>query len=410
MQALTDFQDALGDRYQLEDELGSGGQGTVFRARDLRLSRPVAIKFLRPDIAPLLGPDRFQREIGIAASLSHPNIVPLLDSGGEGEHLFYTMPLVEGESLRRRLTRHTQLPLEDALQITTDVASALDYAHKRGYIHRDIKPENIVLTEQGAIVLDFGIARAIEVAGESAITSGALALGTPLYMSPEQASGQQQLDGRSDIYALGCVLYEMLAGEPPFTGATPQAVVARHLVDPPPKLSVVRRSVTPALEEAIEKALAKVPADRYASAAEMVQALRKAQRHPGGRALIRRRLKQVALVGVLAMVAMSAYLTWPSVVLDSNNVTAFQGWSAPMMDQSLYMVLPFRHRAASAPRLLNGDQCESLLHDALGRWRGVHLVDPLWVADARSRRGGGGSIRGRTVDCPGAPGRASGAR
>jgi serine/threonine-protein kinase len=327
MQALTDFQDALGDRYQLEDELGSGGQGTVFRARDLRLSRPVAIKFLRPDIAPLLGPDRFQREIGIAASLSHPNIVPLLDSGGEGEHLFYTMPLVEGESLRRRLIRQTQLPLEDALEITADIAGALDYAHKRGYIHRDIKPENILLTQDGAIVLDFGIARAIEVAGEAAITSGALALGTPLYMSPEQASGQQQLDGCTDIYSLGCVLYEMLAGEPPFTGATPQAVVARHMVDPPPKLSVVRRSVTPALEEAIEKALAKVPADRYASGAEMVAALEHAGRHPRGRALLRRRLKQLALVGVPAVAALSAYLAWPSVVLDSNKVMGF-----PLLD------------------------------------------------------------------------------
>jgi tetratricopeptide (TPR) repeat protein len=323
MQALTDYQDALGDRYQLEGELGSGGQGTVFRARDVRLSRPVAIKFLRSDIAPLLGPDRFQREIGIAASLSHPNIVPLLDSGGEGEHLFYTMPLVDGESLRRRLTRQTQLPLEDALKITADVAAALDYAHQRGYIHRDIKPENILLTEQGAIVLDFGIARAIEVAGEAAITSGALAVGTPIYMSPEQGSGSQKLDGCTDIYSLGCVLYEMLAGEPPFTGATPQAVVARHLVDPPPKLSVVRRSVSPALEEAIEKSLAKVPADRYASGAEMVVALQKAQRHPGGRALIRRRLKKAALVGVPAAVALSAYLAWPTTVLDSNKVMGF---------------------------------------------------------------------------------------
>src|SRR4051812_48432265 len=324
MQALTDYQDALGDRYQLEGELGSGGQGTVFRAQDQRLSRPVAIKFLRPDVAPLLGPDRFQREIAIAAALTHPNIVPLLDSGGEGVHLYYTMPLVEGESLRRRLTRQTQLPLDDALSITRDVAAALDYAHERGYIHRDIKPENIVLTGDRAIVLDFGIARAIEVAGESAITSGGIVIGTPLYMSPEQASGQQQLDGCTDIYSLGCVLYEMLAGEPPFTGATPQAVVARHLVDPPPKLSVVRRSISPALEEAIEKALAKVPADRYTSGAVMVAALERAQRHPGGRALIKRRLKRAALVGVPAIVALSAYLAWPgTAVLDSNKVMGF---------------------------------------------------------------------------------------
>jgi serine/threonine-protein kinase len=323
VQALTDYQNVVGDRYRLEGELGAGAQGTVFRARDLRLSRPVAVKFLRLEVAPLIGPDRFQREIAIAASLSHPNIVPLLDSGGVGEHLYYTMPLVEGESLRRRLARETQLPVDDALRIAADVAAALDYAHERGYIHRDIKPENILLTRERAIVLDFGVARAMEVAGENAITSGTLVIGTPLYMSPEQGSGQRQLDARSDIYALGCVLYEMLAGEPPFTGPTPQAVVARHLVDPPPRLSVVRRSVSPALEEAIDKALAKVPADRYPTGAEMVRALERAQRHPGGRALIRRRLERAGAVLLLGTLALSAYLTWPRAVLDSNKVMGF---------------------------------------------------------------------------------------
>jgi tetratricopeptide (TPR) repeat protein len=323
VQALSEFQNALGDRYELEGELGSGAQGTVFRARDLHLSRTVAVKFLRSEVAPLIGSDRFQREIAIAASLSHPNIVPLLDSGGVDELLYYTMPLVEGESLRRRLTRQTQLPLDEALGIVRDVAAALDYAHQRGYIHRDIKPENILLVGDHAIVLDFGIARAIEVAGESAITTAGIALGTPLYMSPEQGCGQKHLDGRSDIYALGCVLYEMLAGEPPFTGVTPQAVIARHLVDPPPALSVVRRSVSPALQEAIEKALAKVPADRYASGAEMVKALDQAKRHPGGRALIRRRLRHAALVLLPAVGAVSAYLAWPRTVLDSNKVIGF---------------------------------------------------------------------------------------
>ncbi len=321
--ALSQFQDLLGDRYQLESELGSGGQGAVFRALDLRLRRTVAVKFLRPDVAPLLGADRFQREIAIAASLSHPNIVPLLDSGGEGAHLYYTMPLVEGESLRTRLRRQPQLPLEEALSIVRDVTAALDYAHERGYVHRDIKPENILLAGERAIVLDFGIARAIEVAGDDSITSGNIVIGTPLYMSPEQGSGQKQLDGRTDIYALACVLYEMLAGMPPFTGATPQAVIARHLVDQPPALSVVRTSVSPALEEAIGKALCKVPADRYATGAEMVRALDRARRHPGGRALARRRLRRAASIGIPVVAAAAAYLAWPSTVLDNNKVMGF---------------------------------------------------------------------------------------
>ena len=323
MPAMAQFQAQLGDRYELESELGSGGQGAVFRARDLRLDRIVAVKFLRPDIAPLLGSDRFQREIAIAAALSHPNIVPLLDSGGEGSHLYYTMPLVEGQSLRERLRRDPQLPLEDALRIIRDVVAALDYAHERGFVHRDIKPENILLTGDRAIVLDFGIARAIEVAGDDAITSGNIVIGTPMYMSPEQGAGQKQLDGRTDIYGLACVLYEMLAGVPPFTGATPQAVIARHIVDQPPSLSVVRKSVSPALEEAIGKALAKVPADRYATGAGFVRALESAQRHPGGRALLRRRLRRAAVVVIPAVVVLSAYLAWPTAVLDNNKVMGF---------------------------------------------------------------------------------------
>ncbi len=328
--ALTHLQDILGERYELEDELGSGGQGTVFRARDRHLRRTVAIKFLRPDLAPLLGSDRFQREIAIAASLSHPNIVPLLDSGGEGPRLYYTMPLVEGESLRARLHREPQLPLEDALRIVRDVAAALDYAHEHGYVHRDIKPENILLTGERAIVLDFGIARAIEVAGERGITSGSMVIGTAMYMSPEQGSGQKQLDGRTDIYAVACVLYEMLAGAPPFTGATPQAIIARHLLEPPPALSVVRRSVSPALQEAIEKALCKAPADRYATGAEMVEALDQAMRHPGGRSGTRRRLRRAALLVVPAAAALvSALLLTRSAPLNPNRVVVFPLGESP---------------------------------------------------------------------------------
>ncbi len=322
-QSTPAYQDLLGDRYTLETELGSGGQGTVFRAHDRRLGRTVAIKFLRPDIATLLGPHRFQREIAIAASLSHPNIVPLLDSGGNGDQLYYTMPLVEGESLRTRLRRQSQLGIDEAVRIACDVAVALDYAHDHGYAHRDIKPENIFLTRDRAIVLDFGIARAIELSGTDAVTSGNIVIGTPAYMSPEQGSGHRHLDGRTDIYALGCVLYEMLAGSPPFTGATAQAIIARHLVDPPPALSVVRSTVSPALEEVIRKSLAKVPADRYASGAEMVRAMEQARRHPGGRALWRRRLTQVALVAVPAAAGVVLWIAWPRTVLDPNKVMGF---------------------------------------------------------------------------------------
>ena len=313
--------DVLGDRYQLEEELGTGGQGTVYRALDCQLGRRVAVKVIRPELAPLLGPDRFQREIAIAAALSHPNIVPLLDSGGEGDRLWYTMPLAEGESLRARLRRQTQLPLDEALAITRDVAAAIDYAHERGFLHRDIKPENIVFVAGRALVLDFGLARAIEVAGEQAITSGNLVIGTPAYMSPEQASSHTRLDGATDLYSLACVLYEMLAGAPPFAGATAQAIIARHLADSPPSISVVRPTVSKGLEEALGKALAKVPADRYRSGAEMVRALESAGPHAKARA---HRVRWTLAAGVaVALAGVGAILARPTVTLDRNKVMGF---------------------------------------------------------------------------------------
>jgi serine/threonine-protein kinase len=271
----------LADRYRIERELGRGGMATVYLAEDLKHGRRVALKVLRPEIAPALGADRFQREIAIAARLQHPHIIGLFDSGATAGMLWYTMPCVDGESLRARLRREVQLDAGEAVRIAGEVADALSYAHGAGVIHRDIKPENILLTASHAAVADFGIAHALDVAGGERLTETGFALGTPQYMSPEQAVGGRSVDARADVYALGCVVYEMLAGDPPFNGPTPQAVLARHSVDPVPSLRTVRPTLSPALEAAITKALAKVPADRYSSAADFKAALDRGMREPG---------------------------------------------------------------------------------------------------------------------------------
>ena len=247
--------------------------GTVFLARDLKHDRRVALKILNPELAAALGPDRFLREIAIAAGLNHPHIVALYDSGQAGGTFYYAMPLVEGESLRARLLRERQLPLDDAIAITLEVADALSYAHSHDVIHRDIKPENILLAGGHALVVDFGIGRAITAAQGKRLTETGMAVGTPGYMSPEQATAEQDLDGRSDLYSLGCVTYEMLAGHPPFLGTTGREVIARHILDPVPPLRAARPVVPVAVEQAVSRALAKVPADRFATASQFAQAL-----------------------------------------------------------------------------------------------------------------------------------------
>ena len=244
----------------------------VYLAQDLKHGRQVAIKVLRPELAAALARERFLREITTTANLRHPHILPLFDSGEAGEFLFYVMPFVEGESLRDRLAREKQLPVDDALRIAREVADALHYAHSYGVVHRDIKPANILLENGHAVVADFGIAQAVTAAGSEALTETGLSLGTPLYMSPEQAAGDT-MDGRSDQYALGCVLYEMLGGEPPFTGRTVQAIMARRLTDPVPSLRTVRESVPVDVEQAINRALSKAPADRFATAKQFAEAL-----------------------------------------------------------------------------------------------------------------------------------------
>lgn len=265
------FREAVADQYAIGDVLGRGGMATVYRALERQHDRTVAIKILRPEIADAVGEERFLREIRIAARLSHPHIVPLLSSGQAAELLYYVMPLIEGESLRARLEREGQLAIGAALQIVHEVAGALTYAHAHGIVHRDIKPENVMLAGGRAIVTDFGIATAVETAGAERLTTTGLSVGTPTYMSPEQTAGR--VDGRSDIYSLGCVLYEMLAGEPPFTGPTQLAILARHATDQMRPLRTVRQTVPPAVERALLKALAKVPVDRFATADEFAAAL-----------------------------------------------------------------------------------------------------------------------------------------
>ncbi|MGH7512614.1 MAG: serine/threonine-protein kinase, partial [Gemmatimonadales bacterium] len=264
--------DALQGRYAIERELGRGGMATVYLARDLKLERRVALKLLRPELRAALGPERFLREIDIAARLTHPNILPLYDAGEADGRLFYAMPYVEGESLRQRLAREPQLPVAEAVRIAGQVAAALAHAHGQGIVHRDIKPENILLAGDHALVADFGIAKALDASRAEKLTESGLSLGTPAYMSPEQGSGGM-VDARSDLYALGCVTYEMLAGSPPFTGSTAQAILARHAVDPVPPLGTVRSTVPETVAYAIERALAKVPADRFATVGEFARAL-----------------------------------------------------------------------------------------------------------------------------------------
>ena len=270
---LGRLQGALSDRYRIEREIGAGGMATVYLAQDLKHDRKVALKLMRPELSAVIGAERFLAEIKLTANLQHPHILPLFDSGEADSCLFYVMPFVEGESLRDRLSREKQLPVADAVRIATEVASALDYAHRHGVVHRDIKPENILLHDGRALVADFGIALAASKASGQRMTETGMSLGTPHYMSPEQAMGEREITARSDVYALGAMLYEMLTGDPPFTGSTAQAVVARVLTEAPRAMLPQRHTIPPHVEAAVRTALEKLPADRFATAAEFAEAL-----------------------------------------------------------------------------------------------------------------------------------------
>ena len=301
------LQSSLGAGYRLSRELGGGGMAKVYVADDPALGRRVVVKVLAPDLAAGVDIDRFKREIQVAGSLHHPRIVPVLSAGQSGDELlYYTMPFIEGESLRALIDRERQLSLDQALAITRDVADALEYAHAQNIVHRDIKPDNILIERESgrAVVTDFGIARAIERAADiSTVTSTGFTLGTPTYMSPEQAGAEKEIDGRSDIYSLGCVLYEMLAGTPPFVAPTARALIARHMTEPPPSVLVVRPDLPADTQRLLEHMLAKTRAGRLSDAATLIHAIDDPQRLPPVGASPRRVVvRRIALAGAIAII------------------------------------------------------------------------------------------------------------
>lgn len=370
--------DALADRYRIESELGRGGMATVYLAHDLRHDRPVALKVLRPELGAILGPERFLLEIRIAARLQHPRILPVHDSGEAAGRLWYTMPYVEGESLRQRLAREGQLPLDQAMRIANETLSALGYAHAHGVVHRDIKPENILLQGDEAVVADFGVARAITAAGQERLTETGLALGTPAYMSPEQATASRELDGRSDLYAVGCVLYEMLAGQPPFVGSTAQQLLARHAIDPVPPLRTVRDTVPAGVEQSVMRALAKVPADRFPTAAEFAKALapprEQADTLSSTYRFHRPRRRVLLSAGALGLALVAGYLWRPKPKV--------------ALDPKLVAVVPFRVRGAAPALGYLREGMIDLVAARLTGQGGARAADPGSVMAAWRQAGG----------------------
>jgi tetratricopeptide (TPR) repeat protein len=380
-------------RYQLERELGHGGMATVYLARDLQRNTAVAVKVLRDEVASAIGAERFAREIRITSQLQHPAILPVLDSGEAQGHPYYVIPYFEGDSLAQRLQREGQLPIPEAVEITCRIAEALASAHARGFVHRDIKPSNILLGPDGPVLADFGIARAIDVVTSEKLTESGVVLGTPAYMSPEQ-SAAGRLDGRSDIYSLGCVLFEMLTGSPPFTGSSAQSVRARHAVDPVPSLRSVRDTVSPGLERVIFKAMAKVPADRYATALELKAAVEQSDRTEPTRATEALQQRRGLLYAALALAAIG---------------TAVAGWrlaagDADELDPERIMVYPLVVPTGERTARL-GEDVASIIGNVLDgagtlRWiDGWVLLDPASRDDIRTLTTDGARSLARSKRC-----------
>jgi serine/threonine-protein kinase len=359
------LRNALAGHYDIRSELGSGGMATVYLAEDLKHHRKVAVKVLRPELAAALGPERFLREIKLTAGLDHPHILTLLDSGEADGFLFYVMPYVEGESLRDRLKREKQLPIDDAIEITREVADALDFAHRHDVVHRDIKPDNILLAAGHARVADFGIARAISAAGGDRLTETGLAVGTPEYMSPEQAAGEEQLDGRADLYALACVLYEMLAGQPPFTGPRVESVVHQHIAVVPPAVTNLRPAVSRGLARVLSRALAKNPADRWTGVHAFVTTLDTAARQREGAG---RKWTTAAVVGAVAIVAGGGW--W--LISESNTGAGSGAGGLPSI-----AVLPFTDQGGGAEEYFGDGMAEDLIY-------ALNKIDGLTVAGQTS--------------------------
>ncbi len=361
------LQVAVGDRYNLEAELGSGGMAIVYRALDCSHDRAVAIKVLRPELAAALGSDRFLREIKVTARLTHPNILPVLDSGGTGDLLYYVMPLVEGESLREALDRGA-LSIEDAVQYATEAADALGSAHRHGIVHRDIKPENILLVEGHAVIADFGIATAMSGASEEKLTETGMSIGTPLYMSPEQAAGES-VDVRSDVYSLGCTLFECLAGRPPFTGPTVASIVQQHLTADPPAVGTIRTGVPDAVSNTIAKTLAKNPADRFEDGSRLAEALKRSSA-TGGTQSAASPPERPAWAWPAGIAAVAA------IVLGGWWVMSRGAGEVPAVNVEQLAVFPFAVRSPDPDHEYLGDGIAELLSTALDGVGDFRIIDP----------------------------------
>jgi tetratricopeptide (TPR) repeat protein len=378
---LTELQAALGPRYDVVRQAASGGMALVYLARDLKHQREVAVKVLRPDLAATLGAERFLREIELAARLQHPHIVPVYDSGAAGGVLYYVMPFVEGESLRERLVREGRLPVDEAVRLTREAASALAYAHAHGIVHRDIKPENIMLSGGHAVVTDFGIARALESSGTAQLTGLGFALGTPAYMSPEQATASGDVDARTDVYSLACVLYEMLGGQAPFTGPTPQAVMSKSITAPRPRIRALRPEVPPALEEVIIRALGREPAERFVTMSEFADALGRSLTGVYPAAVSPRWRRALVVGGVTALLALVAGVAWFGARAARDGGVAVAG-------AERIAVMPFSTSGPGVDYMREG--MVDLLSTNLDAVGGIRVVDPRAVLRRWRERGGSG--------------------